>query len=555
MAPPQSTSTVPAEEHSSAVEHLFRSPLPDIEIPSHLTLHEYIFEKVSQYPDKLCLLDHASGREYSYSETEVCSRRVASGLAAMGIGKGQVIMLLLPNCPEFVFLFMGASICGAVATTANPMYKPAEIHRQVKMSDTKLIITQAALVSKLAEEIGSHIPIVTVDSADNLPDGCRHFSELMNSPPFDSSEIEIHPDEVVALPFSSGTTGLPKGVMLTHRSLATSVAQQVDGDNPNLHFSPDDTILCVLPLIHIFSLNSVLLCALRAGSTIALMGRFDVASLLQLVQKRKITGMAVVPPIVLAITKFAQVDQFDLSSVRKVLCGAAPLGKELEDSFRVRIPRAVIGQGYGMTEAGPVLSMCMSFAKEPTSVKPGSCGSVVRNAQMKIVDPETGVSLPYNKPGEICIRGDQIMKGYLNDPESTTAIIDKDGWLHTGDIGYVDDDNEVFIIDRVKEIIKYKGFQVPPAELEGLLISHPLIHDAAVVPEPDEVAGEIPVAFVIKAPGAEISEDEIKKYISDQVVFYKRVVKVYFTDAIPKSGSGKILRRELRDRLAAKNLQ
>jgi len=188
-------------------------------------------------------------------------------------------------------------------------------------------------------------------------------------------------------------------------------------------------------------------------------------------------------------------------------------------------------------------------------VKPGSCGSVVRNAQMKIVDPETGVSLPYNKPGEICIRGDQIMKGYLNDPESTTAIIDKDGWLHTGDIGYVDDDNEVFIIDRVKEIIKYKGFQVPPAEVEGMLISHPLIHDAAVVPEPDEVAGEIPVAFVIKAPGAEISEDENKKYISDQVVFYKRVVKVYFTDAIPKSGSGKILRRELRDRLAAKNLQ
>jgi len=234
-----------------------------------------------------------------------------------------------------------------------------------------------------------------------------------------------------------------------------------------------------------------------------------------------------------------------------VLSGAAPLGKDLEDALKRRLPKATFGQGYGMTEAGPVLSMCLAFAKEPFPMKSGSCGTVVRNAQMKIVDPDTGVSLPYNQPGEICIRGPQIMKGYLNDAESTTRTIDEDGWLHTGDIGYIDEDEEVFIVDRVKEIIKYKGFQVPPAELEAILITHPSIADAAVVPQKDEVAGEVPVAFVVRSNGFDLTEDEIKQFVAKQVVFYKKLHKVYFIHAIPKSTAGKILRKDLRAKLSA----
>jgi len=232
------------------------------------------------------------------------------------------------------------------------------------------------------------------------------------------------------------------------------------------------------------------------------------------------------------------------------MSGAAPLGKELEDALRERFPKAIFGQGYGMTEAGPVLAMNLAFAKEAFPVKSGSCGTVVRNAQIKILDTETGQSLPHNQAGEICIRGPEIMKGYLNDPEATAATIDEEGWLHTGDVGFIDDDEEIFIVDRVKELIKYKGFQVAPAELEALLVAHPSIADAAVIPQKHEEAGEVPVAFVVKK--SEISEQEIKDFVSKQVVFYKKIHRVYFVDAIPKSPSGKILRKDLRSRLAAK---
>ncbi|XP_076948243.1 4-coumarate--CoA ligase 1-like [Bidens hawaiensis] len=231
-----------------------------------------------------------------------------------------------------------------------------------------------------------------------------------------------------------------------------------------------------------------------------------------------------------------------------VMSGAAPLGKELENTVRMKFPNAKLGQGYGMTEAGPVLAMCLAFAKHPFEIKPRACGTVVRNAGMKIVDLDTGVSLPRNQHGEICIRGDQIMKGYLNDLESTEETI-VDGWLHTGDIGYIDDDDEVFIVDRLKELIKYRGFQVAPAELEALLLTHPEISDAAVVRMMDENAGEVLVAFVVKSSSATVTGEEVKEFISKQVVYYKRIKQVFFVDTIPKSQPGKILRKDLRAKL------
>jgi len=282
-----------------------------------------------------------------------------------------------------------------------------------------------------------------------------------------------------------------------------------------------------------------------------IMRKFEIGPLVELVRTHRITVGPFVPPIVVEIAKSDRVTADDLASIRIVMSGAAPMGKDIQDAFMAKIPNAVLGQGYGMTEAGPVLAMSMAFAKEPCKVKSGSCGTVVRNAELKIVDPDTGASLGRNLPGEICIRGEQIMIGYLNDPESTKNTIDKDGWLHTGDIGFVDDDDEIFIVDRLKEIIKYKGFQVAPAELEALLITHPEIKDAAVVGVKDEAAGEVPVAFIKPIEGSEITENEIKQFVSKEVVFYKRINKVYFTDSIPKNPSGKILRKDLRARLAA----
>ncbi|KAG6513982.1 4-coumarate--CoA ligase 3-like [Zingiber officinale] len=530
-------------------ETIFRSKLPDIHIDNRRPLHEFCFERLAEFGDRPCLIDGSNGAVMSYTEVDLASRRAAAGLRRFGVGRGQVIMILLRNSPEFVLAFLGASRRGAVATTANPFYTPAEIHKQAVASGTRLIVTESCYVDKVrdfARERG--VVVVCVD--DPLPEGCRRFSELLEEEEkTEEEEEEIDPDDVVALPYSSGTTGLPKGVMLTHRSLITSVAQQVDGENPNLYFHSDDVLLCVLPLFHIYALNSVLLCGLRAGAAILLVRKFEISAVLELVQRFRVTVTPFVPPIVLEFVKSSLMDAYDLSSIRIVKSGAAPMGKELEDKFMAKLPNATLGQGYGMTEAGPVLSMCLAFAKEPFPVKSGACGTVVRNAELKIVDPDTGVALARNQRGEICIRGEQIMKGYLNDPEATRNTIDKEGWLHTGDIGFVDDDDEIFIVDRLKELIKYKGFQVAPAELEALLVAHPNVTDAAVVPMKDEAAGEIPVAFVVRSNGSQITEDELKQYVAKQVIFYKRIGKVFFVDAIPKAPTGKILRKDLRAKL------
>ncbi|XP_008461217.2 4-coumarate--CoA ligase 2-like [Cucumis melo] len=537
-----------AFESKETNEFIFRSKLPDIHIPNHLPLHDYVFQNLSKFASRPCLINGATGDVYTYHDVQLTARRVAAGLHNLGIKKGDVVMHLLPNSPEFVFTFLGASYRGAIMTAANPFYTAVEIAKQAKAADAKLIVTMACFYDRVKDLGENGVKIVCVDFA---VEGCLHFSVLSGADESLAPPVDFSSDDVVALPYSSGTTGLPKGVMLTHKGLITSVAQQMDGQNPNLYYHSNDVILCVLPFFHIYSLNSILLCGLRVGSAILIVQKFDIVSLLQLIEKHRISIMPIVPPIFLAIAKSPEFEKYDVSSVRVLKSGGAPLGKELEDAVREKFPTAILGQGYGMTEAGPVLSMSLAFAKEPFQVKAGACGTVVRNAEMKIVDTETGASLPANSSGEICIRGEQIMKGYLNDLESTKRTIDKEGWLHTGDIGFVDNDNELFIVDRLKELIKFKAFQVAPAELEALLITHPKLSDAAVIGMPDVEAGEVPVAFVVKAIDGAITEEEVKQFITKQVVFYKRLKRVLFVNAIPKAPSGKILRKELRAKLAS----
>nr|AXU39898.1 4-coumarate-CoA ligase 1 [Narcissus papyraceus] len=537
---------------------IFRSRLPDIVLSNQLPLHEYVFENTLTSASP-CIISASTGRSYSFAETHLLSRKTASFLSSRcGVRRGGVVMLLLHNCPEFVFSFLGSSMLGAVTTAANPFCTPQEIKKQLLASGATVIITQSAYASKISRD-DVEGPIVVTVSDNELerhatpPEGCVSFSEVESADEDAAPDaVAVSPEDAVAMPFSSGTTGLPKGVVLTHKSMTSSVGQIVDGENPNLHLRKgEDVLLCVLPLFHIFSLNSVLLCGLRTGAAVVIMARFEMERMLETVQRWGVSVVAVVPPLVLALAKNPLVEKYDMGTVRMVLSGAAPLGKELEAALKGRLPQAVLGQGYGMTEAGPVISMCPGFAKQPTPAKSGSCGTVVRNSELKVMDTETGFSLGRNQPGEICIRGPQIMKGYLNDPEATSATIDIEGWLHTGDVGYVDDDDEVFIVDRVKELIKFKGFQVPPAELEALLLSHPSIADAAVIPQKDEVAGEVPVAFVVPSKSSDLTEEIVKEFISKQVVFYKRIHRVYFILAIPKSPSGKILRKDLRAKVAS----
>nr|AWJ58441.1 4-coumarate CoA ligase [Boehmeria nivea] len=528
-------------------EFIFRSKLPELaNIPNHLPLHTYILQnQLPRFRHRPCLIDAATGAVHTYADLDRASRLDAARLRALGVARGHVVMLLLRNCPAFVSTFLAASRLGASITAANPSFTPAEVAKQAASSGAKLILTVSDFADKVkpfADETGLTITCIDTDEWNSRvpPEGAEEGHQ----------EAEIEPDDVVALPYSSGTTGLPKGVMVTHKALVTSVAQQVEGENPNLYMHAEDVILCVLPLFHIYALNSVLLCGLRVGATVVVVPRFELGGTLALVERHRVTVVPLVPPIAAALVRCDEAARHrDLSSVRMVITGGAPMGKELEEAVREKLPMAVLGQGYGMTEAGSV-SMSLAFAKKPFPIKSGACGTVIRNAEMKVVDPDTSVSLPRNKPGEICIRGSQIMKGFLNDPEATKATIDERGWLHTGDIGYVDDDDEVFIVDRLKELIKYKAFQVAPAELEALLVAHPNIDDAAVVPMKDEVAGEVPVAFVVRSSDSDISEEDIKLYISKQVVFYKRINRVYFIEKITKSPSGKILRKELRSKLA-----
>ncbi|KAE9609849.1 hypothetical protein Lal_00006829 [Lupinus albus] len=528
-------------------EFIFRSKLPDIPIPTHLPLHSYCFQNLSQFEHRPCLVNADTGDTLTYAEVDLASRRIATGLDKIGIHQGDVIMLILRNCPQFALSFLGASHRGCAVTTANPSYTPAELAKQAEATKAKLIITHAAYVDKIKTYCESNdVKVICIDSSQE--EGVLNFTVLTNADEREIPDVKISPDDVVAIPFSSGTSGLPKGVMLTHKNLVTTVAQLVDGENPHQYSDSDDVLLCVLPMFHIYALNSILLCGIRSGATVLIVPKYETSTLLEYIEKYKVTVASLVPPIILALVKNGDAVRYDLSCVRAVITGAAPMGMEIGEALKTRLPNAILGQGYGMTEAGP-LCISLAFAKEPFKTKLGACGSVVRNAEIKIVDVDMGASLPTNKTGEICVRGTKVMKGYLNDPEATKRTIDKEGWLHTGDIGYFDEDDELFIVDRLKELIKYNGFQVAPAELEAMLIAHPNISDAAVVPLKHEVAGEVPVAFVVRSNGSKITEDEIKHYISQQVVSYKRINRVIFTDTIPKAASGKILRKELSARL------
>jgi acyl-CoA synthetase (AMP-forming)/AMP-acid ligase II len=369
-------------------------------------------------------------------------------------------------------------------------------------------------------------------------EGAVPFAEILaSSGP--APTVTIAADDVVALPYSSGTTGLPKGVMLTHGNLVANIAQS----EASLPLAAGDVVLAVLPFFHIYGLQVILNGSLRAGATLVVFPRFELEPFLRAVQEHRATWAFVVPPIALALAKHPAVDGYDLSSLAYVMSGAAPLSADLARTVTRRVGCRMI-QGYGMTETSPVTHV---NSRSPSmETKPGSVGPLVANTEGRIVDPLSGAELGPGAQGEICVRGPQIMKGYLDRAEATAAMIDAFGWLHTGDIGYADEDGDFFVVDRLKELIKYKGCPVAPAELEAVLLTHPAVADAAVIPSPDEEAGEVPKAFVVTRAFA--TPEELMAYVAARVAPTKRVRRLEIIDQIPKSPSGKILRRVLVER-------
>lgn len=323
-------------------EHIFRSKLPDIHIPNHLPIHIYCFQNISDHRSRPALIDGVTGDVFTHADVELTARRVAVGFHSHGIRKGDVVMLLLHNSPEFAFSVLAASFLGATTTTANPLYTEAEITTQAEISRPKLIVTHACYVEKVrrfAAREGARVVAI-----DLPPPEVIRFSELRRSDERLLPEVDIDADDTAALLFSSGTTGLPKAVMLSHRNIVTCVSQQVDGEIPANHVDGQDLVLCLLPLFHVYSLISVLLLTLRAGAAILIVPKFEINQLMGLVQKYRVTIAPLVPPILLAIAKSPAAAEFDLSSVRRVLCGAAPMDTKLESSVKAKLPNATIGQ-------------------------------------------------------------------------------------------------------------------------------------------------------------------------------------------------------------------
>lgn len=522
---------------------ILRSDTPVFAIPD-LCVHELALRAADLAPHKLALHDLATGRGYSFGELREAVHRAAAGLQARGFKAGDVFAIACSNGAEFVLAYFAVLSLGGVVTTLNPAYTAHEMAHQLKDSGATWMLTARGILPKALEaasSAGIRDVFVTGPEADGS--SATAFSTL-DGDVASLPKRKLDPSSQLAvLPYSSGTTGLPKGVMLTHRNLVSNMVQ-----GALFGLEADDVVLGVLPLFHIFGMNVVMNTGLATGCSVVLMPKFDLQEFLGAIQTHHITFAFLVPPILLALAKHPMVDNFDLSSLRCIISGAAPLSEGLINEVQARLPHCHVRQGYGLTETSPVVLV----TPEDGSTPRGSVGRLVAGTECQVVDPLSGTVLPPGKRGELWLRGPQIMRGYLNQPEETARVLDADGWFHSGDIAVIDPKGFVSIVDRLKELIKVKGMQVAPAELEALLVAHPAVADAAVIPIPDASAGEVPKAFVVLKAGAKAGVDELMEYIAARVAPYKRIRLLDLLDEIPKSPSGKILRRVLVEQERAK---
>ena len=512
---------------------IYKSPFPDVAIPD-VALVDYVFRDVAKWPGKPAMIDGPTGRTYTYTQLYGAIRGFGAGLYARGIRKGDVIGIVSPNIPEFAIAFLGAATIGAVASTVNPLSTAEEIATQFRDSKARLLITIPLFVEK-CQQAATMAGVEEVYVFGEAP-GATPFASLIRPDlPLPVVAINVRED-LACLPYSSGTSGIPKGVMLTHYNLVANMEQSFASA---IEVRPDDVVLGVLPFFHIYGMVVIMMAVLVNGGTIVTMPKFELEPFLQLIQQYKVTLVNVVPPIVLALAKHPVVDKYDLSSLRLVGSGGAPLGAPLASACEARI-KVNVRQGYGLTETSPVTHF---HPQKGTTVKHESIGPLVSNTEARIVDPVSGVETAEGQPGELWLRGPQVMKGYFNKPEATALCMTPDGWFKTGDVAIVDADGWFQIVDRVKELIKYKGMQIAPAELEAILLHHPAVADAAVIPVADEEAGEIPKAFVVlKSP---VDPEVLMAFVAEHVAPYKKVRRIEVVDSIPKSPSGKILRRFL----------
>jgi acyl-CoA synthetase (AMP-forming)/AMP-acid ligase II len=528
------------------------SPFPDVEIPN-LSVPEFVLGANRDRPDAVALVDGMRGDSITHGQLAGYVDRVAAALQEKGLRKGDVVAVFSPNTAWYPVVFHGIAAAGLISTPINSLYTPDEVAFQLKDSGAKVLITVSPFLDRAmaAVEKAPVDEVIVMDGAE----GHASLLDLLGSQA-PSVQVDIDPaEDLVTLPYSSGTTGLPKGTMLTHRNLVANVQQSKVIMNKH---EDDERIVAVLPFFHIYGLTVLMNLGLALGCTVVTLPRFELEDFLRTIQDHRITRAFVAPPIILALAKHPIVDNYDLSSLRTITSGAAPLDEGLALAAEQRLRGGAadgvsIAQGYGMTELSPVSHSTPDHGMEPPGitgeVPKGSVGYAIPNTECRLIDPTTGEDAGPGRPGELWVRGPQVMKGYLNNEQATADTLDSDGWLHTGDVAVVDEQGRYTVVDRVKELIKYKGYQVAPAELEAVLIGHPDIADAAVIGVKDDETGEeLPKAFVVRAPGSEITEDAVMAYMAEKVAPHKKIRFVEFIDQVPKSAAGKILRKDLKAR-------
>lgn len=524
------------------------SPHAPVTIPE-VSIYDLLFGAMTDVDaERIALIQGETGREISYGGLKQQVDLFAGALAARGVGAGDVVALQAPNTPEFVIAFHGILRSGATATTVNSMYTAEEVTRQLGASEASMMVTVSALAEtavKGAEDAGiAPEQIVVIDDDGAHPSLAGLLSESHPAP-----EVTIDPGEHIAvLAFSSGTTGAPKGAMLTHRNLVANTCQIHD----LLPVDPGAPIQAVLPMFHIYGLTVLMHLGLYRRAAVVTMAKFDLEEFLRIIQDHRIRVSFVAPPIAVALAKHPLVDRYRTDSLISILCGAAPLDEATAQAVSDRLGCEVT-QGFGMTELSPVSHLAPYG--QPAYPR-GSIGSAIPNVESKLVDPASGADIEIGSEGEspageLWVRGPMVMKGYLNNPQATGDTIVDGGWLRTGDIATYHSGGWFTIVDRLKELIKYKGYQVAPAELEALLLEHEKIADAAVVATLAEDGNEVPKAFVVvqsdsSGSAVELSAEEVKDYVASRVAGFKKVREVEFIDEIPKSRTGKILRRELK---------
>src|SRR5256712_1584299 len=480
----------------------------------------------------------------TYRELEALTNRFARALLALGVAKGDRVCVLAPNCQESLIAFYAIARVGAVASPMNPSYREREIEYQLNDTEAVAIVVHTNLVSLVAgaREPSPHLKHLIASGPGQSPGSrVRSFTELIaDQPSTPPAPVEILEDDLVALPYSSGTTGLPKGVMISHKNLVTNNIQFI----ACIRMRESDRLMLFLPFYHIYG-TMLMGAAVHTGATCVLMERFEPVERMQLVERHRVTLFFVVPPVILMLSNWPDLAKYDLSSLRLTMVGSAPVAPEL--SRRVRQLTGVpVLQGYGMTEASPLTHLNPVHDERLNVVD--SAGLVAHDTQHRVVDIETGERvLGPGEIGEICIRGPQIMRGYWKAPEATAAAL-REGWYYSGDIGWVGGRGYLYIRDRKKEMIKFKGFGIAPAEIEALLLEHPAVADAAVIGKPHPEAGESPQAMFPPEPGPGLTAPHAGPFVNGPPAHCKIPGEVEFVDAIPKTPSGKILRRVLKER-------